>query len=36
MHTVNDILAKAFMKKLVKGEKYQNWKMEPALVVFKK
>jgi hypothetical protein len=34
VHTDTDIFAKAFVKKL--EEAYQNWKMEPAPIVFKK
>ena len=36
VYTVNDVPAKAFVKKLAKRETYHNWKMKPTLMVFKK
>jgi hypothetical protein len=36
VHTVNNVPTKAFVKKLVKGGAYQNWKMELAPIVLKK
>jgi hypothetical protein len=35
VHTVNNVPTKAFVKKLVKGGAYQNWKMELAPIVLK-
>ena len=36
VYTVNDVPVKAFVKKLAKRETYQNWKMKPTPMVFKK
>jgi len=33
VNTIDEVPAKAFVKKLVKGEVYQNWKMELAPIV---
>lgn len=35
VHTVDEILVKAFVKKLVSGEAHQNQKIKLVLVVFK-
>jgi hypothetical protein len=34
LYVVDDILIKAFIKKLAEGEAYQNWEMKHAPMVF--
>lgn len=36
MHIVDEIPVKAFIKKLVDREMYQNWKIKHVPIVFKK
>lgn len=36
IHTVDEGLLKALIKKLAEGEVYQNWKMEPIPIMLKK
>jgi hypothetical protein len=34
LYVIDDILIKAFIKKLAEGEAYQNWEMKHAPMVF--
>ncbi|XP_073261997.1 uncharacterized protein [Populus alba] len=36
IHTIDEPPARFFVQRLAEGEVYQNWKMEPAPIVFKK
>ena len=36
IHTINEPPARFFVRRLAEGEVYQNWKMKPAPIVFKK
>jgi hypothetical protein len=36
IHTIDQPPARFFVRRLAEGEVYQNWKMEPAPIVFKK
>ena len=35
IHTIDEPLAKCFVRRLAEGEVYQNWKMEIAFIVLK-
>jgi hypothetical protein len=36
IHTVGEILTRAFVRKLANGDKFHNWKTKSMLSVFKK
>jgi hypothetical protein len=35
VHTLEEVSAKTFVRKLAKGKNFQNWKIQEAPVVFK-
>ena len=35
IYTLEEVVARAFVRKLAKGEKFQNWETQEALLVFK-